>query len=221
MCHDVDMRIDHVSYAAGPEGLQATAERLGHELGVQPVDGGVHPRFGTRNVILPLAENRYVEVVGVLDHPASDKVPFGQAVRARSARGGGWMAWVVAVDDLEPVEQRLGRAAVDGNRNTPQGVELLWRQIGVKNVIESGNLPFFVKWVSAQGDHPSHLAQNPTRLTGLTLGGDFPVVREWLGISEAPKGSFESAVEFGFVEDDDCPCLYDVTFETAHGTVTI
>lgn len=215
------MRIDHVSYAAGPDGLQATAARLGELLGVSPHDGGVHPRFGTRNVILPLAENRYVEVVEVLDHPASDKMAFGQAVRARSGRGGGWMAWVVTVDDLVSVEERLGRASVQGSRHTPEGVDLQWRQIGVKNVIDHGNLPFFVRWESAAQDHPSSLAQSSTRLTGLTLGGDFERVRDWLGLTDMPKGSFESQIEFGFVEDDECPCLLEVTFETADGTVVV
>lgn len=215
------MRIDHVSFAAGPDGLQATAEALGERLGVAPHDGGVHPRFGTRNVILPLAEDRYVEVVEVLDHPASDKAPFGQAVRARSERGGGWMAWVVAVDDLGPVEERLGRAAVEGHRHTPEGVELQWRQIGVKNVVDHGNRPFFVRWESPADHHPSRLAESATRLTGLTIGGDFPEVREWLGITGAPKGAFESAIEFGFLEGDDCACLTQVTFETPQGIVAI
>ena len=220
MCHDAAMRIDHVSYAAGPEGLRATAQRLGEQLGVTPRDGGVHPRFGTRNVILPLAEGRYVEVVECLDHPASDKAPFGQAVKAASGRGGGWMAWVVSVDDLAPVEARLGRPAADGNRHTPEGVELRWRQIGVLDVIKHPNLPFFVKWESPAEQHPSQLDHARTRLVGLTLGGDVPVVREWLGISDAPEGAFESAVEFGFVEDES-DRLYDVTFATADGTVTI
>lgn len=216
------MRIDHVSYAAGPEGLQATAQRLGELLGVTPRDGGVHPRFGTRNVILPLQEDRYVEVVEVLDHPSSDKAAFGQAVRARSGRGGGWMAWVVAVDDLAPVEERLGRTAVEGRRHTPEGVELQWHQIGVKNVIDHGNKPFFVHWDSAADDHPSRLADSPSRLVGLTLGGDdFPAVREWLGITDAPRGSFESQIEFGFVEGDTCPCLVEVEFETPQGRVVI
>ncbi len=214
------MRIDHVSYAAGPEGLQATAGRLGEQLGVTPVDGGVHPRFGTRNIILPLEEGRYLEVVEALDHPASDKAPFGQAVKARSARGGGWMAWVVEVDDLAPVEERLGRAAVDGNRHTPQGVELEWKQIGVKNVIDHGNLPFFIKWTCPRDAHPSQLGQSRARLSGLTIGGEAPVVRAWLGIGDQPEGEFESNVEFGFVEDDD-PVLFDVTFETPEGAVTI
>ena len=86
-----------------------------------PVDGGVHPRFGTRNMILPLADDRYIEVVEVLDHPASDKAPFGQVVRARSESGGGWMGWVIAVDDLAEVEGRLGREAVEGCRKLADG----------------------------------------------------------------------------------------------------
>src|SRR5512145_1634659 len=72
----------------------------------------------------------YLEVVEVLDHPAADKVPFGQAVRARTEAGGGWLGWVVAVDDLRPIEARLGRRAVDGNRRRPDGYELRWKQIG-------------------------------------------------------------------------------------------
>ncbi|MBL3261690.1 VOC family protein, partial [Klebsiella pneumoniae] len=55
------MRVDHVSYAADQSGGKATAERLGEALGVTPCDGGIHPRFGTRNMILPLAHERYVE----------------------------------------------------------------------------------------------------------------------------------------------------------------
>ena len=79
------MRLDHVSYAAGPDGLKGTAARIGALLGEEFRDGGIHPRFGTRNMVLPLTAGTYIEVVAVLDHPASDKAPFGQAVRARSA----------------------------------------------------------------------------------------------------------------------------------------
>ena len=88
---------------------KATAERLATLIGVEPVDGGIHPRFGTRNVIFPLAHERYVEVVEVLDHPASDKAPFGQAVRARSEAGGGWLGWVVRSTTSSPT--RSGSAA--------------------------------------------------------------------------------------------------------------
>ena len=48
------MRLDHVSYAAGPDGLKGTAARIGALLGEEFRDGGIHPRFGTRNMVLPL-----------------------------------------------------------------------------------------------------------------------------------------------------------------------
>ena len=79
------MRFDHVSYACEPDGLAATTERISAALGIEAVKGGVHPRFGTRNMIFPLTDHHYLEVVEVLNHPASDKAPFGQAVRARAA----------------------------------------------------------------------------------------------------------------------------------------
>src|SRR5690625_1288921 len=149
------MRLDHVSYAATPAGLDVTAAELAQRLGVELVDGGVHPRFGTRNRILPLAGGHYLEVVAALDHPAADKVPFGQAVKARTESGGGWLGWVVAVDDLSSVEQRLGRSAVDGHRTRPDGVELFWQQIGVKGLMNDPQLPFFVQWGCDSSLHPS------------------------------------------------------------------
>ena len=54
------MRLDHLSYAAGPEGLDATVERISAALGVERIKGGVHPRFGTRNAILPMADDTVV-----------------------------------------------------------------------------------------------------------------------------------------------------------------
>src|SRR3978361_1589203 len=117
------MRLDHIVFAAGPGGLAGTTERLSELLGEDFAGGGIHPRFGTRNSILPLTHGTYVEVVEVLDHPASDKAPFGQAVRARSQLGGGWLGWVVAVEDIRPHEARLGPETVTGNRDRPAGTD--------------------------------------------------------------------------------------------------
>src|SRR3954464_15550385 len=149
------MRLDHIVFAAGPGGLVGTTSRLAPLLGEQFVTGGIHPRFGTRNAILPLTDDTYFEVVEVLDHHASDKAPFGQAVRARSQLGGGWLGWGGGVGEIAPLEERLGRRAGNGNRHRPDGHELLWKQLGVKGLQADPQLPFFVQWEGDQADHPS------------------------------------------------------------------
>jgi hypothetical protein len=211
------MRVDHVSYAAEVDGLKATARRLAKKLGVMPVDGGIHPRFGTRNIILPLAHDRYVEVVEVLDHPASDKAPFGQAVRARSELGGGWLGWVVSVEDLSEAEQRLGREAVVGSRRRPDGVELKWRQLGVKGLMADPELPFYIKW-DDQSPHPSAGATTAVTISGLQIAGDPERVCQWLGL---PAGETSNFIDFTFVAPHGTAGLLAVTFQTPRGPVTI
>jgi hypothetical protein len=211
------MRVDHVVYAAEHDGLQATAERLAKLIGVEPVDGGVHPRFGTRNVILPLAHERYVEVVEVLEHPAADKAPFGQVVRARSEAGGGWLGWVVCVDDITEQERRLGREAVEGNRHRPDGVELRWKQIGIKGLQADPQLPFFIEWEDGV-PHPSDGAHTTVTIESLQIAGDPDRVREWLGL---PADYTSSVIAFTFVAPHGTPGLMSVTFNTPHGPVTV
>ncbi len=211
------MRVDHVSYAAEHDGLQATAERLAKLIGVEPVDGGVHPRFGTRNVILPLAHERYVEVVECLDHPASDKAPFGQAVKSRSEAGGGWLGWVIRVDDIALLETRLGRESVEGNRHRPDGVELRWRQIGVKGLMSDPQLPFYIEWADPSL-HPSVGSKTHVTIEGLQIAGDPDRVTEWLGL---PPDQTSTVIDFTFVAPHGTPGLLSVTFDTPEGKVVI
>lgn len=211
------MRVDHVSYAAEPDGSIATAERLGVALGVTPVFGGVHPRFGTRNMILPLAHERYVEVVEVLDHPASDKAPFGQAVRARTEAGGGWMGWVLVTDDIEGVAQRLGRESVVGSRIRPDGVRHSWRQVGIKGLLVDPQLPYYLQW-DADSTHPSVGADTQVSIKGLQIAGDPRRIADWL--AAAPEDT-SSVIDFDFVAPKGTPGLMSVTFSTPDGDVTI
>jgi len=212
------MRLDHVVYAAEAEGLDATARRLSRMLGAQFVDGGVHPRFGTRNKILPLPQRHYLEVVEVLDHPAVDKMPFGQAVRARSAEGGGWLGWVVAVDDIRPVEERLGRAAYQGHRTRPDGVELFWRQIGVTGLMNDRQLPFFISWSIDPEIHPSVGASGEVELSRLEIAGDPQRLADWLG---QPESHPLDDVDVDWIAPDGTPGLLAAHFRTPRGTVRI
>ena len=212
------MRLDHLSYAAGPDGLKGTAARIGALLGEEFQDGGIHPRFGTRNMVLPLTAGTYIEVVAVLDHPASDKAPFGQAVRARSELGGGWLGWVVAVDDITKVEERLGRESVQGNRHRPDGFELRWRQIGVKGLQSDPQLPFFIQWQSPEEQHPSAGATGDVRLGALEIAGDPNRVSDWLGNSV--QGPLED-VDVQWVAPHGTPGVVAAQFLTPNGAVRI
>ncbi len=212
------MRLDHIVFAAGPDGLAATAARLSATLGEEFVDGGVHPRFGTRNRILPLTDGTYLELVEVLDHPASDKAPFGQAVRARSELGGGWLGWVVAVDDIAPLESRLGREAVKGNRHRPDGTELLWKQLGVKGLQSDPQLPFFVEWESDSALHPSNGGTGKVALESLEIAGDPARVTEWLG---APVEQPLEDVKVNWVAPNGTPGIVAACFQTPTGLVRL
>lgn len=204
------MHVDHLVFAAGPDGLKAEAERLGELLGAEFKDGGFHPRFGTRNHILPLADDRYLEVVEVLEHPAADKALFGQAVRARSELGGGWLGWVVSVDDIAPFEKRVGREAVDGSRHFPDGRLLEWKQVGVKGLMADPQLPYFLQWVSDESVRPSAL-DGDIVVQGLEIAGSRGRVEEWLGV---PVGEELDGVQLSFTSPNGMPGIDAVTFRT-------
>lgn len=211
------MHVDHLVFAAGPDGLKDEADRLGALLGIEAKDGGFHPRFGTRNHILPLADDRYIEVVEVLEHPAADKAPFGQAVRARSEMGGGWMGWVLAVDDIAPYEKRLERESVAGSRHFPDGRLLEWRQIGIKGLMADPQLPYFLKWESEHELLPRALS-GEVSLSAIDIAGSRPRLEEWLG---QQVGESLDGVALNFVAPNGQPGIDVVTFETAKGTVRI
>ena len=217
---DAAVHLDHVSYAVAPDEFIDTVQRLGSALGAPLVDGGRHPRFGTRNFILPLADRTYLDVVTTLDHPAAEAVPFRRAVKARADLGGGWLGWVVSTDDLAPLEARLGREAVEGHRVRPDGHDLRWRQIGVNGLLADPQLPFFVQWLGEPDQHPSAAARPGLSLVRLEIAGDPAIVEEWLG---EPRLHPLDTVEVDWVDTDDGvePGLVAVTFRTPRGDVRI
>ena len=173
------MRLDHLSYVTSHDQLSDTVQRLGARLGSTFVDGGVHPRFGTRNFTLPLQNGRYLEVVCPLDHPATDASPFGRAVSRRAQEGGGWLTWVLSTEDISEIEKKLGRQAVDGHRKKPDGKDLAWKQIGILELLENRQLPFFIKWLTL--DHPSTDGKPVSKITKVEIAGDKSLLTDWVG----------------------------------------
>jgi hypothetical protein len=213
------MRLDHLSYAAPTNHLADVVQRLGSRLGAGFTDGGVHPRFGTRNFVLPLAGGAYLEVVAALDHPAADSAPFGRAVKQRSVDGGGWLGWVVEVPEMATVESRLGREAVDGHRRRPDGYDLHWKQIGVNELLEDPQLPFFIHWECEPEQRPGYGNGTEIRITKLEIAGDSTVVNNWLG---ALNGDPLDDVEVEWVSPtEDSEGLVAAHFATPNGIVRV
>jgi hypothetical protein len=129
------------------------------------------------------------------------------------------MGWVVRVDDLARVEERLERKAVDGNRTPPGHDEVVWKQIGIKGLIADPQLPYFIHWISPHAQHPSQLGpRNEASISEISIAGDRDRVRDWLG-TEDRKPIPEIGIDW--VAPHGAPGIQSVTFETARGPVTI
>ena len=56
------MRLDHISYVASHDQISDVVNRIGSQIGTAFVDGGIHPKFGTRNFTAPLLNNQYIKL---------------------------------------------------------------------------------------------------------------------------------------------------------------
>jgi len=189
------MRLDHVSYVASHDQISDVVNRIGSQIGTAFVDGGIHPKFGTRNFTAPLLNGKYIEIVCPLDHPATDATPFGQAVKKKADAGGGWLSWILAVEEITKIEKRLGRNSILGQRKKPDGSELNWKQIGVLGTLEDAQLPFFIEWLSSS--HPSADGVAIAKISKIEIVGVMEEITRWTDKSDltVALGSCELKIE--------------------------
>jgi hypothetical protein len=183
------MRLDHVSYVASHDQISDVVNRIGSQIGTAFIDGGIHPKFGTRNFTAPLLNGQYIEVVCPLDHPATDATAFGKLVQKSLQNGGGWTTWVLAVNEIEKIELRLGRKSIEGVRKKPNGTTLFWKQIGVADSYEDNQLPFFVEWISE--NHPSISTEAQANISEIVIQGNRNKIIDWVGEDYSNSKEFE------------------------------
>ena len=107
---------------------------------------------------------------------------------------------------------------MNGNRHRPDGVELLWKQLGVKGLQSDPQLPFFVQWESDASNHPSVGATGEISLAALEIAGDPARVSDWLG---APVEQPLEDVKVEWVAPNGTPGIVATQFQTAAGIVRI
>ena len=122
--------IDHVVIAT-PD-LDDAVARLRARLGIQAGGGGVHPALGTANRLAWFGDT-YLELITVTDRElAAASWLGGPAMRLLDERGGGFVAYAVASDDLPADLERLRTAGsalvgpIPGERHRPDGAVVRW-----------------------------------------------------------------------------------------------
>jgi len=213
------MRLDHISYAASHDQLVDVVQRLGSRIGSAFTDGGIHPRFGTRNFTLALKNGHYLEVVCPLDHPAADASPFGKVVSQRANEGGGWLTWVLSTDDISPLEKKLGREAVEGHRMRPDGTDLRWKQLGVLNTLKDSQLPFFIQWQTS--NHPSKDGVATASISKIEIAGSSGVIEEWTDNNLNSALSDIDIIWVDPINNDGCTGIVAVYLETSAGQIKL
>jgi hypothetical protein len=219
MVQNSSMRLDHVSYVTSHDQLADTVQRLGSRLGSTFVDGGIHPRFGTRNFTAALKNDQYIEVVCPLDHPATEQTPWGKAVSKKANEGGGWFTWVFSTKDIAPIEEKFGRDAIQGHRTRPDGIDLKWKQIGVKEIEQTPIFPFFIQWLTQE--HPSEDGAPSARILSITLSNQDQLETSWF--KEEILGALnEVQVKWDIsTTKDDPQGIVSVQFLTTRGIVVV
>jgi catechol 2,3-dioxygenase-like lactoylglutathione lyase family enzyme len=161
-------RVDHLVLAT-PD-VEDTADRLTTTLGVRAVAGGKHPAWGTRNALIALGGQIYLEIVGPDpgSPPQEPPRPFGLetltvprlatwAVRGRALEALVTHALAEGVD-LGEVKHRT--------RRRPDGVLLSWVMTDLTAPRADGIIPFFVDW--GETPHPATTSPQGGTLIGLS-----------------------------------------------------
>ncbi len=169
--------------------LNATAERV-RAVGLDVQDGGTHPQFGTRNMIVPLGRS-YLELLAVEDRARAERSLFGRTLLARTAGGDRLVRWSIRTDRIDEVAADLGIEVDDRSRLHPDGRTLRWRSAGMAPSLLDPSRPFFMQWPGRDwpGNEPARHTAEVGEIVGLevtvpdgdaldrwTLGAGLPLV---------------------------------------------
>ena len=144
-------KLDHIMYAA-PD-LDQGIEEIADLTGVRPALGGSHPGIGTRNALLSLGEDQYLEIIAP-DHNQKLSGTTGELLLEHG--GSGIRGWAVATTDLHALTELASKAGfgykdiIEMSRTTPGGVHLEWQ---LRFLTGNNQLPFFIDWKASP--HPA------------------------------------------------------------------
>lgn len=165
-------KIDHLVYAT--PNLAAGVEQVENLLGVNAVPGGQHPGAGTRNALVRLSDETYLEIIG--PDPDQHQPAIPRRFGIDQLKASRLVTWAAKGTELESFVEAAKKQGVDlgrvqaGSRRRPDGVLLSWRLTASPDLASSGIVPFFIDW----GKTPHPAASLPKGCTLVSLRAEHP-----------------------------------------------
>lgn len=147
--------VDHL--LIGTPDLELGLEYAQGLFGSKPVIGGSHPGIGTRNALLGLKNNVYIEILAP-DPNQSKDLALGQYLR--SLKQPNFMWWAARSQNFELISQQLKLQNINiksrgpWSRQLPDGKLLHWELLIPSSSEFQTALPFFINWHNMEL-HPS------------------------------------------------------------------
>jgi len=165
-----ELELDHLLYAT-PD-VDRTVEELEARFGVAFGPGGRHPAWGTRNRILPLGEDLYLEVIGP-DETQPERA--GERLLDVDHLQGPTLVWYAVRPFLMPLTCGEFETAgfvpgevIQGRRELEDGGELAWQMTDPHVRLLDGLLPLVIEWELGSA-HPGAKGTPGVTLEGLRL----------------------------------------------------
>lgn len=160
--------IDHLVYTV--HNLEQGMDEIESLLGVRPVFGGSHPKFGTHNALLSLGPTTYLEVIAPdlsLVRPERG-LPF-----LMNDLKTGLSTWALRTEHIDQLSEKASLAGLKlgkvnaGKRAKPDGTILSWQLSDPYIRPHNGTIPFLISW----GDTPHPAKNTPSggELIGLKI----------------------------------------------------
>ena len=161
--------IDHLIYAVSD--LERGMDEIEELLGVRPVIGGRHPRYGTHNALLSLGPDTYLEIIA--RDPSLPAPGQGALVDFSPNESSRLITWVYRPNNIEAAsaaahDAQIGLGPIEtGSRERPDGSLLSWRLTDPYAMPLSGAIPFLIHWGNTP--HPSGAVPSGGRLVELAI----------------------------------------------------
>ncbi len=160
-------QVDHLVF--GTPDLEQGINNLEALTGVRALAGGQHPGYGTRNALLALGPETYLEIIG--PDPKQPKPDGPRVFGIDDLDRPRLVTWAAKEQDLEDWLERsqvrdfeFGEI-VQGSRRKPDGTVLTWRHTDPYVTFEDGIIPCLIDWGDTTS--PARTAAKGCTLVGL------------------------------------------------------